>query len=93
MSRRRRCRIALLLAGALALAASGCATCALWDAQRERTLVELPDDGHGEERPLVEREFVNNMTGLLLTPFALVFDILAFPVQVWCGYRPYGDRR
>jgi hypothetical protein len=83
---------ALLVALACALAAPGCATCRLWDAQRDRTLVTLPEDEHGEPRPLVEREFVNNMTGLLLTPFAIVFDIVAFPVQWFVGYRPYGDK-
>jgi hypothetical protein len=84
---------ALLLASVLALVASGCATCALWDAQRERTLIHLPDDEHGEPRPLVESEFVNNVGALLLSPFAILFDILAFPVQVYVGYRPYGDKR
>jgi hypothetical protein len=82
----------LLVALAGALVAPGCATYRLWDAQRERTLVTLPEDEHGEPRPLVEREFVNNMTGLLLTPFAILFDIVAFPVQVIVGYRPYGDK-
>lgn len=94
-NRARRTRLALLLASGLLLAgaASGCATCALWDAQRDRTLIQLPDDEHGEPRPLVESEFVNNVSGLLLSPFTILFDIVAFPVQVWEGYRPYGDKR
>ena len=83
----------LLLAGGLGFAAPGCATCALWDAQHERTLVQLPDYENGEPRPLIESEFVNNVSALLLSPFTILFDIVAFPVQVWEGYRPYGDKR
>ena len=92
-NRARRRLLPLLLAGVLGLAAPGCATCALWDAQRERTLIHLPDDEHGEPRPLVESEFVNNVGALLLSPFAILFDIVAFPVQICEGYRPYGDKR
>jgi len=93
VTRPRPLRIAILLGLLAALAAPGCALCRLWEAQRDQQIVTLPTDAHDEPRPLVEREFVNNVTGLLLTPFALVFDIVTFPVQVWCGYRPYGDRR
>jgi hypothetical protein len=92
-NRVRRWLLPLIVTGAIGLATPGCATCALWDAQRERTLIELPDDEHGEPRPLVEREFVNNVSALLLSPFAILFDIVAFPVQIWEGYRPYGDKR
>lgn len=90
-NRWRRTRLALLLA--CGLVAPGCATCALWDAQRDRTLIHLPDDEHGEPRPQVESEFVNNVSALLLSPFTILFDIVAFPVQVWEGYRPYGEKR
>jgi hypothetical protein len=85
--------VVVLLGLFACIAAPGCALCDLWDAQRDQKIVTLPTDAHDEPRPLVEREFVNNITGLLLTPFALVFDIVTFPVQVWCGYRPYGQRR
>ena len=91
--RARRRLLPLLITSGLGLFAPGCATCALWDAQRERTLIHLPDDEHGEPRPLVESEFVNNVSALLLSPFTILFDIVAFPVQVWEGYRPYGDKR
>jgi hypothetical protein len=65
----------------------------MWEARDNRTLVTPPDDRHGHPAPKVERDFANNLVGLLLTPFTLVFDIVAFPVQVIGGYRPYGDNR
>jgi hypothetical protein len=71
----------------------GCLTCDLWEARDNRTLVPPSEDKHGHQTPKVEVAFVNNAVGLLLTPFTLIFDIIAFPVQLIGGYRPYGDNR
>ena len=64
----------------------------MWEARDRADLVSLPErDGRPASR--ITTEFVNNFVGLVLTPFTLVFDIVAFPVQIIGGYHPYGDKR
>ncbi len=72
----------------------GCTTCLVWESQRDGELVSLPDNRRsGAPPPRIEAEFANDVVGLVLTPFALVADVLLFPVQLMAGYRPYGERR
>ena len=71
---------------------AGCLTLTMWEKRDQADLVSLPDrDGKAPSR--ISSEFVNNFVGLLLTPFTLAFDIVAFPVQIFGGYHPYGEKR
>ena len=90
MTRRSVARRTLLLASCFLLA--GCLTLTMWEKRDRSDLVSFPER-EGRQPSRISTEWVNNFVGLVLTPFTLVFDIVTFPVQIFGGYYPYGEKR
>ena len=66
-----------------------CATTKLLRAQKECRLVSLPERSPGNAPPSSEIRFANGVVAVLYFPFAIVFDVVSFPVQVIAEYPPY----